>query len=257
MRRLLAACALLSGGLAAEQHDEQVLVQVSANVAASVQTESALTAGLQSRFVHKKKPYKPDCEGFPKLCQPPLSCQEAPVDLGRPFVEGGRPNYHSWCGLPYDKAAAECAAGNKSAYATMIHKAQLQMGTGIMSRISKYIENIDAHYCFSWGHCDNTRVTAHTTLEEMVAMCDERFGRENWEKITGNEVMEGMKPKAMGGQLMLDKGNKHLTHEGHVKFAMLSCAQGNYHCDTFYCRQEYCDKPEWEEKFGNLRHQKY
>jgi len=258
LQRLLAAgllSAVLLPPAAAEESDVQSLVQV--GVKESIHAASHVVAAWQKRFQQQKEP-ELDCVATPKLCQAPMMCQEPKTDMSKPFVRDGRPNYHSWCSLPYAKAAAECAAGNLSGYATLIHEAQLAMGSGLKvggGFVSKGIENIDANYCFTWGHCDNTVVTASTTLDEMVATCDKTFGRESWEKITGNDVMAGMRPKAMGGEMVFEKGlkNPHLTHAGQVNFARLSCAQGNFHCDTFYCRQEYCGKEKWEQKFGHLK----
>eukprot|EP00415_Alexandrium_ostenfeldii_P004992 UN4992 len=180
-----------------------------------------------------------------------MNCQEPLTDMSLPMVEDGKPTYHSWCSLPYELAAAECAAGDLSAYGKLIHKAQLSMEGPKF--VSGMIEKIDAHYCFTWGHCQNKEVTYNTTMDEMIAMCDKRFLRYNWAHTTGNDVMAVMKPKAFGGELVLEKGLPHLTHAGQMKFAMMSCAQGNYHCDTMYCQQEYCNDPEWIEKLGKLK----
>jgi len=257
--RFFSASAVLLGAAATGRHDEFGLVQLSTNVGASA-TTGALVDALQSRHqpnftrfmkhFEKKPAYKPDCENSPQLCQAPMNCEEPPVDMSKPMVEGGRPNYHSWCSLPYELAAAECAAGNYAAYGRMVHQAQVGMDGPKF--VGATVEKIDAHYCFTWGHCQNTKVTQNTTLDDMVAMCDETFGRDAWAKITGNDVMAVMKPKLLGGELSLQAGLPHLSHAGQIKFAAMSCAMGNYHCDTMYCQQEYCHDPKWIDMLGQL-----
>jgi len=243
LKRLLAT-GFLSAGVAhagtalAAPTDAQVLVQQ------SLQSESHATAALQSRFQQQRR-YTPDCRASPKLCQAPMMCQEPLLDPSKPLAMGGQPNYHSWCGLPHEKAAVECVAGNFSGYATLMHEAQKTTGNGVMlmgRTLGRGIDSISAHYCSSIGHCDDTIVTPSTTMDDMVAMCDKTFGREQWEKMTANDIMTIMQQKDMGGAVEFDTGfkNPHLTHEAHIQLAKMSCAQGSLHCDILYCKQEFC-----------------
>mmetsp|Transcript_145075 Transcript_145075/g.352248 ORF Transcript_145075/g.352248 Transcript_145075/m.352248 type:complete len:278 (-) Transcript_145075:50-883(-) len=256
LKRLLAT-GFLSAGVAhagtalAAPTDAQVLVQQ------SLQSESHATAALQSRFQQQRR-YTPDCRASPKLCQAPMMCQEPLLDPSKPLAMGGQPNYHSWCGLPHEKAAVECVAGNFSGYATLMHKAQLNTGNTVTllgQSVGKGMDRISAHYCFSFGHCDNTIVTPSTTTDDMVAMCDTAFGRKNWEKMTASDMAKIMQPIEVGGAVEFESGfkNPHLSPEAHIQLAKMSCAQGSFHCDTFYCKQEFCNSKRWKKKFDHLR----
>merc|ERR1719510_1460443 len=78
-------------------------------------------------------------------------------------------------------------------------------------------------------------VTEHTTREEADEMCNKRYGNEAWTNF--GHSMLGLPPS--GG-----------ASEDRWRFA--ACAMGNYHCDVFYCRVNYCQDPKYIAAFSHM-----
>lgn len=193
-----------------------------------------------------------DCKAEPYLCQEPFRCnvEKSQEELDRLQIAtaDGHPDLSSWCESPYSKAANECFKGNLTGYATVMHRTQVATSNG-----NGGIEGMDAHYCFSFGHCDNTEVTVNTTLQEAEDMCDRRFGHDRWSNLTFDEAMGNLAFWPEGDlHLGLDL-SMHLGPKAEFAFAEMACAMGNYHCDVVYCQQEYCNAPEFVEKYGHLK----
>jgi len=184
------------------------------------------------------KPY--NCGHYPEACQPPFDCQLKPEEQ-RQSAKGreGHAHWSSWCKAPfgYMAGAIHCQKGDLRKYATTIHALQ--------NKISPLVENVDANYCFSFGHCDNFEVSPNTTLAESEAMCDRRFGQ-SWREMKFPQVGLQNIRMSFGQGLHLDK-------RGAEEFAKLACAMGNYHCDAIYCQQEYCSSPKWRAKWDKVR----
>jgi hypothetical protein len=193
-----------------------------------------------------------DCTAEPYLCQSPFNCnaEKSSEELERTQIAtiGGHADWSAWCGSPYSSAANECYRGNLTGYAALMARAQVEASDGEHS-----LADMDAHYCFSFGHCDNTEVIADTTLNESEAMCDRRFGHDKWTNLTFDEAMNNLAfwPE---GDMHLDLDlSMHLGPKAEFAFATMMCAMGSYHCDVMYCRQEYCSDPEFAKKFGKYR----
>mmetsp|Transcript_61068 Transcript_61068/g.137600 ORF Transcript_61068/g.137600 Transcript_61068/m.137600 type:complete len:176 (-) Transcript_61068:119-646(-) len=149
----------------------------------------------------------------------------------------------------------ECAAGNLRRYGELMYAEQ--KGYSAKPR-SVNISNIDAQYCFQWGHCNNTEVTESTTVAEMEQMCDARFGgRQEW---TENFHLIGGLSRGILGGVFSGGIRTNLKHPMQVTvdmgfltaFAKMACAMGNYHCDVVYCKQQYCSDPAWKAQYGHL-----
>eukprot|EP00664_Eupelagonemidae_sp_cell27_P004137 gene4137-1024_t len=190
-----------------------------------------------------------NCTEMPFACQPPFSCDNQPTKKGKQCAtDGGHADFTFWCGTPqYLPAVDECYKGNLTGYGALMTAAQAQ---------SAGVPDIDATYCFEIGHCGYaedptakapTGVTDTTTLAEMEALCDARWGHKKWATITAASALAqlaiAMAPVAGGGEL--GKG-------GAKAMSVLSCASGNYHGDAIYCRDAYCSNPDYQ-KHAHLR----
>lgn len=188
------------------------------------------------------------CEARPWSCEAPYNCQdyteETQIQLAynKMGSEDNRSNPQSWCSNAdsptheFIDMVHECYAGNMVKSALIGHEVQGRDGLKNAGDIS-YIWNIDAADCFANGGCTNTEITENTTLEEADAMCDRRYGREAWTSFKGNTLSVVGPP---------DNGE----HED--EWRLLACAMGNYHCDIFYCRVNYCNDPKMIKKYAHL-----
>merc|ERR1719471_2470825 len=84
------------------------------------------------------------------------------------------------------------------------------MSTG---RLRVNISNIDAQYCFTFGHCNNTEVTENTTIAEMERMCDAKFGHQHW--TTDFHMMSGLGFPTLGS-IVAGKVHPDLRHPMHI-----------------------------------------
>jgi len=193
-----------------------------------------------------------DCQSQPYQCEEPFNCNKEPADaeLQREQIatSDGHADYSAWCGSPYMAAAKECSSRNMTAYGTIMHSIQVKLSMG-----GRGIESMDAHYCFSVGHCDNDEVTDGTTLPEAEAMCDRRFGRDQWTSLTFDEAMKNLAFWPEGDLHLGSDSSLYLGVEAEQSFAKMSCAMGSFHCDVIYCRQEYCSQPQFADKYNYLR----
>lgn len=206
----------------------------------------------RNRKVEGRRDRKFDCQSQPYICEEPFNCDKEPPDeeLQRPQIAtvDGHADFSAWCDSPYMAAAKECSSGNMSAYGRMMHQIQLKLSMG-----GKGIESMDAHYCFSFGHCDNHEVTERTTLQEAEAMCDRRFGHSQWASLTFDEAMKNLAFFPDGDLHLGSDMNMYLGPRAEYSFAQMSCAMGSFHCDVKYCHQEYCSQPEFVDKYDRLR----
>jgi len=185
------------------------------------------------------------CSQRPWACEAPYNCQEFTEEVNKKGIthlatDDHTSNVQTWC----DKADSpdnefidmvkECYAGNMVKSALISHEVQ-----GRSKNLSGYpfVWDIDAADCFAHGGCTNTEVTENTTPEEADAMCDRRYGNEAW--------------TSMGYQLIIDSGPPE-NGEHEDEWRLLACAMGNYHCDVFYCRVNYCNDPYYIKKYAHL-----
>mmetsp|Transcript_55152 Transcript_55152/g.170836 ORF Transcript_55152/g.170836 Transcript_55152/m.170836 type:complete len:254 (-) Transcript_55152:71-832(-) len=181
---------------------------------------------------------KVDCDTMPEVCNDGLfDCQDwkflefQSADITAPTH--GHANPHSMCTVKYLPAWYQCLKGDPIKGAHMVYELQAPAHPrpGHLGTIRSY----DAGYCFAAGHCNNTKVTAKTTLQEAETMCDEIYGSA-WKGINFNHVT-GKKTDRVG------RDNA---------FAQLACAMGNWHCDIIYCKEMYCDDPTWRSQYQQL-----
>lgn len=171
-------------------------------------------------------------------CLPPFSCNTPSTKTGKQAAtDDGHADFSFWCGTPqYLDPAIRCQQGNITGYGIDIYPVQ-QNTTGV--------PDIDCQYCMEIGHCgysddspypQSGEVTEDTTLAEMEALCDARWGHDAWTKLTAVQALAELGLAVVGGTL---------KKFGAVAMSKLSCASGNYHCDAMYCREIYCKKPEY------------
>mmetsp|Transcript_60853 Transcript_60853/g.156857 ORF Transcript_60853/g.156857 Transcript_60853/m.156857 type:complete len:298 (-) Transcript_60853:154-1047(-) len=198
-----------------------------------------------------------DCEQYPMFCNPRVNCAGKPLttaerqSLSKTLSTAtGHPNPRSWCliyplhAMSLQKCILE---GNMTAYAQECYIAQEKL----------HLVEADAVYCFAADLCNNTEVTSNTTSAEAEAICDRNFGHSNWTSI-GWKDFEDMLGRAT--QLLSNYKQANLTdyelwaiarRESSIS-AQVGCAMGNYRCDVFYCKQNFCNNDHWRTKYGNL-----
>mmetsp|Transcript_104301 Transcript_104301/g.336328 ORF Transcript_104301/g.336328 Transcript_104301/m.336328 type:complete len:245 (+) Transcript_104301:69-803(+) len=176
------------------------------------------------------------CSSFPELCQAPFDCHLPPPTWSTIATADGHANWRAWCGSPsHAMAARECQRGNLTGYATLMHQVQKTASA----------QELDAHYCFAFGHCDDFNITEKTTLQEAEAMCDAKFGHSAWTQLTklDSSILD----------VQLSWGGFHMSKRAERSTAMMACAMGNYHCDAIYCQQTYCKRKDYRIRFGAER----
>lgn len=203
----------------------------------------------RSRKGFSQKLTGPDlCKEKPQECGDPLHC-EIPVTPQEKaswydhYAVNGHANIRSWCGAKhFTESIVEWCLVKKD-LTTAGHVA-------FQEQMDQHALDADGSYCFLVGHCDNDKVTNATTLEDAEAMCTERYG-DAWTKI-GQKDMHPLK-WVVSGAMNLKSG----FHDRKIaeKYAMLACAMGNFHCDVVYCRENYCNKPFYQEKYAKYRTQ--
>lgn len=256
---LLGRPALCIAGSPAEAGagDASALLQASAGV---LLREGQLLAHWAAGRSQGPPPRIYDCDATPALCSAPFHCDKPGAGrpaAGEPIAIGRHANWRAVCGLPYETAMVQCAAGNLSGYADLMQRTQLK--AGIMGRA---VVDVDAQYCFLVGHCDNRRTNATTTLAEGEAMCNERYGRRwngpPWHRFSMLDVVKGVALSPLSGGMNMGFSVKSPLHVNlndklaHT-FAKLACAMGNYHCDAVYCKEKYCSDPYYRSKYALKR----
>lgn len=203
-----------------------------------------------------------DCEKYPMFCDPKVNCSQNPLTeddrkaIGKQLATAdGHVNYRTWClAYPmYATSVQNCIVeGDVKGYAQSMFEAQKKLK----------LLDADAIYCFSAGHCNKTEVTDSTSLASTTeAECDSRYGHKQWTSVGWTDFTAVL-------ARALDVGKTHqipkewkvtgwsslvklARHEADIS-AMTACAMGNYLCDLSYCHANYCQNPQYRERFGNL-----
>lgn len=195
---------------------------------------------------------KVDCSEQPYACSAPFFCHRVPsekdAERRQVATSDGHADWSAWCDSPYLLAARECAAGNMTGYGSLMRQIQHKFSMG-----GNGLESLDAHYCFSFGHCDDDEVTELTTLQRAEAICDRRFGHAEWTTLEFDATMSHLAFAPEGDMHLSSDGSMYLGPKAEFAFAKMSCAMGSFHCDVSYCKQQYCLQPEFIEKYGSLR----
>lgn len=195
-----------------------------------------------------------NCSEYPMFCNPKVDCAANPITLAnradwdkRLATADGHTNLRAWCmAYPlYGTSLQKCVLdGDSIGYAQETFAAQTQFN----------LVRADAVYCFVAGHCNNTEVNVNTTTKEAEEICDQKYGHEQWTKVGWQDFMNVL----ARAQQLVKEGTEALheqktswadlvklaKHESDIS-AMTACAMGNYHCDVFYCKQNYCHNPEF------------
>jgi len=192
-----------------------------------------------------------DCQKHPKLCQAPFNCQSWNMAEGvgyafQGMAADGQPNLRTWCMAPqYDDYIHACIVEKNLKKAGEI---QFQWSLNQHSGT----DEMDGSYCFIEGHCTNTAVSDNTTLEEARQMCDDRYGRSGWSDFGKLTKMLAVIPSMFKPGAHDPKTGFHSLEVTKV-FLKAACAMGNYHCDVGYCRETYCKKPYYINKYQHLQ----
>lgn len=196
-----------------------------------------------------KKKSRVDCDLHPDLCKEPFNCQ----DFGRKddfdwmvngMAKNGHANPHAWCAsVDYEPYAKQCLQTKD-----LMTAAWTQYNW--TRDTHPWILEIDASYCFIEGHCTNTAVTEHTTLDEADKMCDERFGKEAWNKFPS--LFKSDLGRFTSHLTQIKPKDGFHSREATKFFMHAACAMGNYHCDVIYCRETYCKMPHYQQNYKHL-----
>jgi len=187
-----------------------------------------------------------NCSEYPVFCDSKLNCSGNPITVAESVAWGkqlvtadGHANLRSWCMVypSYATALPKCILeDSKLEYAKAMYEFQT---------IAQSTE-ADGAYCFGSGLCNNTKVTLNTTLQEAEGICSARYG-DRWKGI-GWADLEG--PVAPAVPEMYN--HSPMPRQIAELFAMAACAMGNYQCDVFYCKVNYCQNDDYLQRFGNL-----
>lgn len=220
--------------------------------------QSAAAASAGRFWGRKREPQEGvDCSEMPEVCASPFDCgpsvspgsgfEHPRLEPGArlPAREGqqdryvrlasidGHANLHAWCQYPkgYLKYAQHCSKGEMVAAAHALHEVQ-----SVRRPDGSYpLRTMDAAYCFASGHCNDTAVTANTTLDEAETMCDKKYSRRIWASV---------------GPLEMAKSPTRLGRDS--SWGKVACSMGTFHCDVMYCKEFYCHDAKWISKFGAL-----
>jgi len=189
-----------------------------------------------------------NCSQYPTLCEAPFDCNSKPVtpeEVARwtavgVATEDGHSNLKSWCLAPKYE-------GNLVKNCLKNHDLKTHAQVMFDWTVAEGIDQLDGSYCFIEGHCTNMNVTYDTTVEEAEAACDAKYGHENWTsfKLGDIDIATVRHPGASS------KVTGFHSREITAAYGMAACAMGNFHCDVIYCRDTYCKKPEYVEKYGH------
>lgn len=202
-----------------------------------------------------------NCSAFPTFCHPQVNCAAEPITAANRATwdsqlatEDGHANLRSWCMVypkyvtPLQKCVIE---GDPSGYSQATFATQQAANLAMA----------DAVYCFVAGHCNNTAVTANTTMLEAEGICDAKYGHDRWTSVGFQEFLgvlnRAQRTMAEQTRNLMDHRSSwadlvHLArHEADIS-AMTACAMGNYHCDVMYCKETYCKSPYFIKKYGHL-----
>mmetsp|Transcript_53237 Transcript_53237/g.137668 ORF Transcript_53237/g.137668 Transcript_53237/m.137668 type:complete len:346 (+) Transcript_53237:72-1109(+) len=201
-----------------------------------------------------------NCSEYPVFCDSKLNCSGNPITVAESVAWGkqlvtadGHANLRSWCMVypMYATSVSKCIVeDSKLEYAQAMYKDQSKA----------QLTEADAVYCFVAGHCNNTEVTVNTTLQEAEGICSERYG-DRWKDVGWADFM-GVVSRARAEM----SSTKQAWSEGRASWselvalarqeaeisAMAACAMGNYQCDVFYCKVNYCQNDDYLQRFGNL-----
>ncbi|CAE7242358.1 unnamed protein product [Symbiodinium necroappetens] len=200
------------------------------------------------------------CSEYPWLCGDKIDCRnsagEAPsteevmqekLRLWHQVVETpGQPNERSWCfanPIYWDLVVKECVAKGD-----LKTSAQVQFRYSVLNHP---LDELDASYCFLWGHCQNEEVTSRTTREEAIEMCNQIFPEPNsWQSVGFSAAPTNI--SMVVSPRHVDSYTHFNTSDQVESFVKLACAQGNYHCDVVYCKETYCQTEYYRQKYQHL-----
>mmetsp|Transcript_86151 Transcript_86151/g.252082 ORF Transcript_86151/g.252082 Transcript_86151/m.252082 type:complete len:238 (-) Transcript_86151:73-786(-) len=199
-------------------------------LAAALRTEGASGSGLVASRLSQKPV---DCEQFPSVCHDGLfDCHlQRPGTVSQITAPtNGHANLNAMCKMKYLKGYAQCIQGDPLGAAETTYAVQAGHGNAV--------RKMDAQFCFSAGHCNNTAVTVNTTLEEMEGMCDQIYGHDVWTKV--------------GFTIMFTAMTKTTAPGRFNPWSQMACAMGAWNCDIIYCREKICNDPMWRSQYGSL-----
>jgi len=274
--RSLASLALLIGVRGLKIADEEQVIAADQFLADITEADQAIEEmdgpnPPKGRVHVFAKNHSFNCKKFPDFCRPPFNCNEPQYTPTADWGKGvgtwdGHVNYQKWCSLypRYSQPITACAAGDYDQYAKLMYAEQANMSKNVLR---PHMHHVQSQLCFLAGHCNNTEVSAATTLDDMYQMCDKRWGRKRWatyrdkagpiaaalDSAQRHGLASGAVPEGAGFKQRWS-ARRDISVDGGIakSWKLLSCGLGSYHCDVMYCQQNFCNDPEWKRKHGEL-----
>jgi len=155
----------------------------------------------------------------------------------------GHPNVRPMClTYPYyENMVQQCVLNND-----LKKNAELTF----QSQLSRKQDTVDAIYCQLGGLCEDSKVTENSTKDDAEKICNERF-QSQWKRMGWRTYVETV---AESSGILAKSGSAikngqttwakvaYYAKKSAVASAMTSCAMGTYHCEVFYCKQNFCGK---------------
>lgn len=190
------------------------------------------------------------CSYSPAVCKPPFNCMMVANyteqhRLGETVMiaADGRTNPRAWCGRPrfWKSILEECLVEKD-----LLKSAKTRFNETMSGFHGEWNAQRDASYCFAEGHCTNEGIALDISNQEVRKQCDKRFGHEAWTVGMSGKAIHELDVEPLSEEGVLD------THKTEM-MTKAACALGHYHCDVIYCRETYCKKKQYKEKFGHLQ----
>lgn len=176
-----------------------------------------------------------DCNLHPYFCQEPFNCHGVTIGRVMNWLQEGigsnGPDLGAVCALPRNELYYHECLTNRNP----VKAAHMQF---LMTR-----ENLlggdpesDASYCFIEGLCVED-LDANSTRDDIVKVCDKRYGRELWTRFGSAKNPHDTSINAYG-EVMYGEGFSFRSQA--IPFSLSSCATGTFHCDVISCKETYC-----------------
>jgi len=162
-------------------------------------------------------------------------------------TEDGHANVRSWCmpGLEHyaDTLLKECITGRdpKTSAAALLS-----------SSTTEGLQELDASFCFSEGHCSNAQVSDESTVEQAEKICDEMFGRAAWTSEFMQSVSKAFASRNSKKPALMKLKNGFTSKAMTKALSLAACAQGTFHCEVQYCKHTHCKDSSQVSKYGPL-----
>lgn len=115
-------------------------------------------------------------------------------------------------------------------------------------------EHLEASECFVGGHCFDSRVNESLTAEDIPELCNGQYKKQWKQEFTlyrpSFPVEYSKRVEDKTGWPVVDGLNPVNTPDF---FGVLGCAFEYTHCQKMYCKLKYCNKPEYQKVYLDMK----